>query len=140
MLLDAWLEFEQEQGTAASQARVKKLMPTQVKRRREVFGEDGVSGAWASGRLRRIDCCPVLPWPAATPFFFFFAADLPLCQHARQTSEGWEEYWDFVFPDEQTAKPHLKLLQMAQKWKQQQAQQEQGQDGGADAVDETEDA
>ena len=72
MLLDAWLEFEQEQGTAASQARVKKLMPTQVKRRREVFGEDGVSGAWASGRLRRIDCCPVLPWPAATPFFFFF--------------------------------------------------------------------
>jgi hypothetical protein len=31
-----------------------------------------------------------------------------------------EEYWDYVFPDEAKAKPHLKLLEMAKQWKQQQ--------------------
>ena len=31
---------------------------------------------------------------------------------------GWEEYWDYVFPDDVSAAPHLKLLQMARMWKQ----------------------
>ena len=30
---------------------------------------------------------------------------------------GWEEYWDYVFPDDVSAAPHLKLLQMARMWK-----------------------
>lgn len=30
---------------------------------------------------------------------------------------GLEEYYDFVFPDEQTAAPNLKILEMAHKWK-----------------------
>ena len=30
----------------------------------------------------------------------------------------WEEYWDYVFPDDVTLAPNLKLLQMAKKWKQ----------------------
>jgi hypothetical protein len=42
VLLDAWLAFEKQHGDAAQQQRVLKLMPTQVKKRREVFGEDGV--------------------------------------------------------------------------------------------------
>ena len=29
----------------------------------------------------------------------------------------WEEYWDYVFPDEITKAPNLKLLEMAKKWK-----------------------
>jgi crooked neck len=34
---------------------------------------------------------------------------------------GWEEYYDYIFPDEEAAKPNLKLLEAARKWKQQQA-------------------
>lgn len=33
---------------------------------------------------------------------------------------GWEEYWDYVFPDDVAAAPNLKLLQMARMWKQKQ--------------------
>ena len=32
---------------------------------------------------------------------------------------GWEEYWDYVFPEDQTVESGLKLLQMARQWKQQ---------------------
>lgn len=32
---------------------------------------------------------------------------------------GWEEYYDYVFPDEQTKAPSLKILEMAHKWKKQ---------------------
>ena len=31
---------------------------------------------------------------------------------------GWEEYWDYVFPDDTSSAPHLKLLEMARLWKQ----------------------
>ena len=30
---------------------------------------------------------------------------------------GWEEHWDYVFPDDDVNAPNLKLLQMAKKWK-----------------------
>ncbi|CAH1790968.1 unnamed protein product [Owenia fusiformis] len=32
---------------------------------------------------------------------------------------GWEEYYDYIFPDEESAQPSLKLLAMAKQWKQQ---------------------
>ncbi|CAG2207040.1 CLF1 [Mytilus edulis] len=32
---------------------------------------------------------------------------------------GWEEYHDYIFPDEEASQPNLKLLAMAKKWKQQ---------------------
>jgi crooked neck len=31
---------------------------------------------------------------------------------------GWEEYYDYIFPDDETEKPSLKLLAMAHQWKQ----------------------
>lgn len=34
------------------------------------------------------------------------------------TDAGWEEYWDYVFPEDTSAAPNLKLLQMARMWKQ----------------------
>ena len=37
------------------------------------------------------------------------------------TDAGWEEYWDYIFPDDKAAAPNLKLLQMARMWKQKQA-------------------
>lgn len=30
---------------------------------------------------------------------------------------GWEEYYEFIFPDDEAAKPNIKLLSMAKKWK-----------------------
>lgn len=35
---------------------------------------------------------------------------------------GWEEYYDYIFPDETAAQPNLKLLAMAKKWKEKQAE------------------
>jgi len=32
---------------------------------------------------------------------------------------GWEEYFDFIFPDEEKKAPSLKILEMAHKWKKQ---------------------
>lgn len=33
------------------------------------------------------------------------------------TDAGWEEYIDYVFPDDESAQPSLKLLALAKKWK-----------------------
>ena len=33
---------------------------------------------------------------------------------------GWEEYWDYVFPDDTANAPALKLLEMARMWKEKQ--------------------
>ncbi|XP_035226958.1 crooked neck-like protein 1, partial [Stegodyphus dumicola] len=33
------------------------------------------------------------------------------------TEGGWEEYYDYIFPSDEVAKPHLKLLELAKKWK-----------------------
>jgi crooked neck len=37
-------------------------------------------------------------------------------------SAGWEEYYDYIFPDDEEEKPNLKLLEMAHRWKQQMAE------------------
>lgn len=33
---------------------------------------------------------------------------------------GWEEYFDYIFPTDEAAQPHLRLLEMARKWKKEQ--------------------
>lgn len=75
MLLESWQEMERDQGDEESQAKVQKLMPQKVKKRRKIQTEDG-------------------------------------------SDAGWEEYYDYIFPDEEAAQPNLKLLAMAKKWKQ----------------------
>ena len=35
------------------------------------------------------------------------------------TDQGWEEYFDYIFPEDEAAKPNLKLLAMAKMWKKQ---------------------
>ena len=32
---------------------------------------------------------------------------------------GWEEYYEYTFPEEEKKAPSLKILEMAQKWKKQ---------------------
>uniref|UniRef100_A0A6T5YPN7 Uncharacterized protein n=1 Tax=Diacronema lutheri TaxID=2081491 RepID=A0A6T5YPN7_DIALT len=39
---------------------------------------------------------------------------------------GWEEYYDYIYPDEQAAQPSLKILEMAHKWKRQRGDGERG--------------
>lgn len=34
-----------------------------------------------------------------------------------QSDAGWEEYYDYIFPDDQGEQPNLKLLAMAKQWK-----------------------
>ena len=35
----------------------------------------------------------------------------------RETSDGWEEYYDYIFPDDQAETKNIKILQMAHQWK-----------------------
>ena len=78
LFLEAWRNFEKENGDIKSLDDVDKKMPKRVKRKRKVYRDDG-SGA------------------------------------------GWEEYWDYVFPDDVASAPNIKLLQLARMWKQKQA-------------------
>merc|ERR1711872_1176538 len=33
------------------------------------------------------------------------------------SDQGWEEYFDYIFPEDEAAKPNLKLLAMDKMWK-----------------------
>jgi len=47
-----------------------------------------------------------------------------------QSDEGWEEFFDYVFPEDEATKPNLKLLEMAKAWKRQKEKaEEQGEEG-----------
>jgi len=75
LLLEAWAEFERENGTQQSRDKVQKLMPKKVKKRRKREAEDG-------------------------------------------SDAGWEEYFDYIFPTDAAALPHLRFLEKAKQWKQ----------------------
>jgi hypothetical protein len=50
-----------------------------------------------------------------------------------QSEEGWEEFFDYVFPEDEATKPNLKLLEMAKAWKRQkQKAEEEGEEEGQD--------
>ncbi|PVU97981.1 hypothetical protein BB559_001817 [Furculomyces boomerangus] len=44
----------------------------------------------------------------------------------RQVDDGWEEYIDYIFPDDEGQAPNLKLLEMARKWKEKMSEIESG--------------
>ncbi|KAI4538113.1 hypothetical protein MG293_011516 [Ovis ammon polii] len=49
---------------------------------------------------------------------------------------GWEEYYDYIFPEDAANQPNLKLLAMAKLWKKQQQEKEAGeQDPDGDAAE-----
>lgn len=41
-----------------------------------------------------------------------------------QSDAGWEEYYDYIFPEDAANQPNLKLLAMAKLWKKQQQEKE----------------
>jgi len=94
MLLEAWRDFEREEGTEKSQAQVAELMPRRVKKRRKVEAEDG-------------------------------------------SDQGWEEYFDYIFPEDEAAKPNLKLLAMAKMWKKKKDVEPEDQDEDATKTPDT---
>ena len=53
-----------------------------------------------------------------------------------QTDAGWEEYYDYIFPDDETANPNLKLSAITRRWKMQQESTETGNGGDGDNRDE----
>merc|ERR1712029_340010 len=77
LLLEAWQEFEEEQGDEITQNKVRNLMPKRIKKRRKIESDDP------------------------------------------EVDAGWEEYFDYIFPEDEGAKPNLKLLAMAKMWKKQ---------------------
>ncbi|GLH13058.1 Protein crooked neck [Gryllus bimaculatus] len=42
----------------------------------------------------------------------------------RRSEEGWEEFFDYIFPEDEATKPNLKLLEMAKAWKRKQQELE----------------
>lgn len=55
-----------------------------------------------------------------------------------QTEEGWEEFFDYIFPEDESAKPNLKLLANAKLWKKK-LQDMSNDSEGSPQEDETED-
>lgn len=51
-----------------------------------------------------------------------------------QVDAGWEEYYDYIFPEDEAAQPNLKLLAMAKQWKikQDKPEEEEEQDTSSD--------
>ncbi len=54
----------------------------------------------------------------------------PLVSLYFQTEAGWEEFYDYIFPDDSAAQPNLKLLAMAKMWKTKQENQAGGEGNG----------
>ena len=77
LLLEAWQEFEEEQGDDSDQKKVSDLLPKRVKKRRKIESDDP------------------------------------------EVDAGWEEYYDYIFPEDESARPNLRLLAMAKMWKKQ---------------------
>ena len=50
-----------------------------------------------------------------------------------QSEVGWEEYYDYIFPDDQTVQPNIKLLSLAKQWKTPGAMGEQNSDDRDDS-------
>lgn len=76
LLLEAWRDFEAENGDESHLQKVQEKMPRRVKKRQKIISESGVE-------------------------------------------EGWEEVFDYIFPEDEMVKPNLKLLAAAKNWKRQ---------------------
>nr|XP_039254762.1 LOW QUALITY PROTEIN: crooked neck-like protein 1 [Styela clava] len=48
---------------------------------------------------------------------------------------GWEEYYDYIFPEDEAAQPNLKLLAMAKQWKMKQDESDNESDGDSVSED-----
>ena len=63
------------------------------------------------------------------------------------TDAGWEEYYDYIFPDDEVAAPSLKLLALAKQWKkaapeeeeeEEESEEEESEEEGSEEEEDTE--
>lgn len=113
-------------------------MPKKVKKRRKLTAEDGVSfellltaedrvsfellltaECWGRGKLWVRVYQQIKIIYTALSRALSFTVLLKLVLFLWQTETGWEEYFDYIFPDDQAAQPNLKLLALAKQWKEQ---------------------
>ena len=123
-IIKAWAEMEVEVGDPERITNIKRMLPQQVKKRRPIFTED----------------VSLLFHSAVSPLAIFCSsfAFAKLCKinvkYLFQGEEaGMEEYWDYVFPEDQSSQPNLKLLQRAKMWKMK--RQKEGGEGGEGEMD-----
>ena len=90
MLLEAWKDQEEKIGDEEMTEKVRSKLPRRVKKQRRVKVSNGETEE--EGGM--------------------------LCLfNGLLTSVGWEEYYDYIFPDDENNKRNIKILERAQKWK-----------------------
>ncbi len=93
ILLETWRDIEKEKGDEESLQKVVSKLPKKVIKQRRIKISDGETEEEAGLSLA---CCS------------FFLIWIYL---------GWEEYYDYIFPDDEAGNRNMKLLQKARLWK-----------------------
>jgi crooked neck len=93
---------------------VQAKLPKKIKKRRMIQDENGA---------RKRSCTRSVKRPSANRVFVCFVL-------ATGADAGWEEYYDYVFPDDEKAGTGMKLLELAHAWKN--AKKRKAADAGVD--------
>ncbi len=112
-------------GKESGLDRVAALLPKRVKKRRPIQTQDGTSAGIVFIFLCNCpcECVHLSPFVVAVVISFSLSLFFSLSRTHTHTYccavglAGWEEYYDYIFPDEQIAQPNLKLLEKARAWK-----------------------
>ncbi len=101
LLLETWRDFEKKLGDSSSLKVVLEKMPRRVKKKRALANDDGVCILYYNDS---ITVCIII---------------ILNYLYIKQSDAGWEEFYDYIFPDEAKAQANLKLLENVKKWKKQ---------------------
>ena len=120
MLLEAWRAFEESVGSEADViGKVEKKMPRRVKRKRPIYTEDGTPAVGGLCAASNDAHWSALYREPMTRDFVSSSSNRCCRLWCRPSPTGQEEYYDYIFPEEQGAVPNLKILEAAYKWKRQ---------------------
>lgn len=92
-MLETWRDIEKEKGDEESLQKVIAKLPKKVIKQRRIKISDGETEEEAGMFF---------------PSFIYILTEILL---------GWEEYYDYLFPDDEAGKRNMKLLQKAHLWK-----------------------
>jgi crooked neck len=117
LLLETWFGFERglEGKDGYDEAKlndVQSKLPKKIKKRRMIQDENG---GWRF-RYRRSRHRHVIEYTDLCSRCIFVDATFVLVYDAGADA-GWEEYYDYVFPDDEKAGTGMKLLELAHAWK-----------------------
>lgn len=89
LILENWISLEEQNNEDEKVAELRKILPNKVKRRRKI-NKGNETEPQVVDKNEPIN-----------------------------TEEGWEEYFDYIFPDDEDQKKSLKILEHAMKWQSQ---------------------